>query len=542
MSLLHGLDGQELDFAEQIFAGIPMGLLILDESMGVVGCNGWLLARLPAEMARRTEEKPALLELFPELQGSRLAFAVQQALEMGQPAFLSNSLNPHPLPLYEGGDRSTERLNQTVHIIPLHGNMARFCLIQVQDVSHAVQREKLLAKKAALARDKELELEQALQVAYEASRAKSRFLAHMSHDIRTPLVSLLGFTEYLLDSELNADQRTHLEIIRKSGDNLLYLLSDILDFARIEAGKIQIHQESVSLEEVIKEALAPFLSLAAQKLIDLEYDIAPDLPEFVETDPNRLKQVFHNLISNAIKFTERGHVLIYAENSNSGVRFIIEDTGMGVAEDKQELVFESFAQQDESRSRRFEGTGLGLSIVRSLVEMMEGTVQIQSPIFQEGEREGGPGSRFIVTLPLKEGSPGIVGSRPQPAALDFSGKRILLAEDNPDNTLLFDRLFQRMGLRYEHAGNGERAVELARNNPDLILMDIQMPIMDGYEATRRIRNNGYKGPIVALTANAYKEDRDMAMEAGMNDYLAKPVGRRPLEQMLARWILSGVHT
>ncbi|MBU45726.1 MAG: hybrid sensor histidine kinase/response regulator [Spirochaetaceae bacterium] len=549
MTLLSQLGDLVPFLSEQIFAQLPMGLLVLDDNKRVLGINEWLLSRFPPELNR--EElllNRDLLQTLPELTNSRLSFAIDQALIAGQPGFLSQSLNPHPLPLYAGGDRSTERLHQTLNIIPLRSRDRMFCLIQVEDVSHAVQREKLLARKAAVARDKELELAAALEVAEEASRAKSRFLAHMSHDIRTPLVSLLGFTEYLLDTDISADQRLHLEIIRNSGDTLLYLLNDILDFARIEAGKVQFQNESVSLQSVLKEAIGPFLAVAAQKQLDLEYSLDPDLPAYVQSDSNRLKQVLHNLISNAVKFTERGRITVDVRPVEAGIQFLVEDTGLGISPDKQTDIFESFAQEDESSARKYGGTGLGLTIVKSLVDLMHGTVEVQSPVGLPslteapspvaGRNPGGPGSRFVVTLPLAAADAG-----PSPSRLEtgycFQGKRVLLAEDNPDNRLLFDRFFKKMNLEYENAKNGLEAVEKVQSGDfDLILMDIQMPEMDGYTATRKIRELGYVKPVIALTANAYKEDREMALEAGMSDHLAKPISRKSLEESLARWLLQ----
>lgn len=537
MTLLGRMDAPEQNFAEQIFSRLPMGLLIVDARLCIAGMNEWIGRRLPPDIRALEPEGKNLLEVFPDLKNSRLEFALEQALNAGQSGFLSNSLNPHPLPLYENGDRSGERLHQTLNIIPLRGADTNSCVIQIQDVSHAVQREKLLARKAAMARDKELELAAALEIAEEASRAKSRFLAHMSHDIRTPLVSLLGFTEYLLDSELSPDQRTHLEIIRKSGDTLLYLLNDILDFARIEAGKVRIQEESVSLESVLKDAIGPFLNLAAQKQLDLEYHLDPGVPATVLSDSNRLKQILHNLISNAVKFTERGRVRVDIYPDGKSVAFVVEDTGSGVAVDRQDAIFESFTQEDESRVRKFGGSGLGLSIVRSLAEMMGGNISLESPVSQGGS--GGPGSRFRVVLPLKKAEEDPSVATPETGKRSFEGKRVLLAEDNPDNALLFERLFRRMSLEFDHASNGRAAVELAKQNQyDLILMDIQMPEMDGYEATRRLRSEGHCGPIIALTANAYKEDRDMALDAGMDDYLAKPISRRTLESALAHWLLN----
>jgi len=431
-------------------------------------------------------------------------------------------------------------------------------------VSFAVKRLRRELDEARAQRTEELErlvatrtreLEHARIAAESASESKSAFVANMSHEIRTPMTAILGYAELLADpdSAETPGQRADLaDIIRRNGEHLLAIINDILDISKIEAGKMSVERINIDPVALVEEVLGLMRVRAESKRLRLEWGLVTPLPRLVRTDPLRLRQILTNLIGNAIKFTPAGCVYVSAafekgdREGDDRLVFSVRDSGIGMTPEQLDRVFQPFCQADDSATRRFGGTGLGLAISRRLAQALGGDITATST--------PGAGSCFRVCLtagktespapatepaaPHPQQSP--PPERVEPSATRVAGRRILIVEDGPDNQRLIARLLERAGAIIETADNGRvaihRLVDHGKPQFDLVLMDMQMPVLDGYQATFELRRLGVALPIVALTAHAITDDRARCIQAGCDDYLTKPITKSSLLEICSRWI------
>jgi PAS domain S-box-containing protein len=403
------------------------------------------------------------------------------------------------------------------------------------------------------------------EAALAASRAKSEFLANMTHELRTPLNGIVGFSDLLLESDLGEPYRSYVENVHISAETLMTLINDVLDFSKIEAGKMELEMQRVDIGQLLRNAAQSVRMGAENKGLDLVLSLDEQLPEAIETDPYRLTQVIVNLLSNAVKFTEYGFVqlrteVLAADNALARLRFSVRDTGVGIEPHHQDAIFDSFTQADPSTTRRFGGTGLGLAISNRILEQLDSNLELES--------EPGTGSTFsfeldVIPVAAVDTAAAGVGDTAPPSVGDVTVSapadaarhsdddrgvgpvRILVAEDEKINRLVTRRMIDRLVSHAEvvTAEDGRHAVEAFTSGGfDLVLMDVQMPVMDGYEASRAIREaEGADShiPIIALTAGVVQGERDRCLDAGMDDYVSKPVDLKRLGEALTKWLPAG---
>ncbi len=433
-----------------------------------------------------------------------------------------------------------------------------------QLLSRSAERNaELLRSTTSLSARSTQELRKAKRRAEAAARAKTQFLANMSHEIRTPLTAIVGYTDLMLEDadipDLPDVCREHLETIRRNGQHLLRILNDILDVSKIEAGRVDAERIHVSRREIIDDVVAVMRQASAEKGIGFDIHYTGEVPVTIQTDPTRLRQALMNLVGNAIKFTEQGGVRLAIEfhdtpDTGPVLQFAVSDTGVGLSPAACERIFDAFSQADASTTREFGGTGLGLTICKQLAALLGGDVIVES-IEGHGSTftltiDAGPIASTCLVDPENEVTEAEPVVEEDPTTATFlklireSGRpgRILLVEDGEDNRKLISLTLQRGGLEVECAENGAIGVEAAlralrENDPfDVILMDMQMPVLDGYGAAARLREEGYDGPIVALTAHAMRGDREKCIAAGCDDFATKPINRKELMTTLLSYL------
>ena len=431
-------------------------------------------------------------------------------------------------------------------------------IVPIQNDSGVIEGYVSIRQDITKRKEREAANERAAASERAASEAKSAFLANMSHEIRTPLNAILGYTEVLGSERITEHERAeHLETIRRNGEHLLSVINDVLDISKIEAGRMSVEPVELLTVELFTQAVSLMQVRADAKGLALDLEFETEIPRTIRTDPVRLRQVLLNLIGNAIKFTEIGGVRLIVgleEADEPMLRIEVADTGIGMTPEQRDRVFMPFAQADSSTTRKFGGTGLGLHISGRLVEMLGGEIGMTS--------EPGVGSSFIIRVPSGTGREvertsasdaweEVVALRKieqeHARATDreaLLGRRILVAEDGPDNQRLVRHFLEKAGASVDIVENGRLAVERMVADPayHAVLMDVQMPEMDGHEATRRIRAGGFTGPIIALTAHAMSEERDAILASGCDAFLTKPIVRQTLIETIARWVSSSDQT
>ena len=451
-----------------------------------------------------------ITEVIPEPLGSRLQKAVAKAFDSDEPTRVEYTFGSDDEMFYEGR------------------------MIKLSD-------ERLLIISRDITAQKKLEsgLLKAKAAAEAATAAKSNFLATMSHEIRTPMNGVIGMTGLLAQTELSAEQKDYVETIQASGDSLLRVINDILDYSKIESGKMSFEETLFSLEKVLDDSINLVVFEATKKGIVIEKQMEDDVPKFINSDRGRLRQILLNLLSNAVKFTESGMVKLSVKlesktKDSCHLKFSIMDTGIGIPQEKLDSLFKEFTQADSSHSRKYGGTGLGLAIVKNLVKLFGGKVKVQSKV--------GKGSTFKFTIHAKLGSKQTTSSNGgnQSTFTPISDKyplEVLLAEDNSVNRKLTSLFLEKLGYHNEYAIDGLEVIQLLKQKPyDLLLLDISMPNMDGYEVTKLIKEMDLENPpyIIGVSANAFKSDIDKALNAGMDDYITKPVKFEELKEKLIK--------
>jgi PAS domain S-box-containing protein len=466
--------------------------------------------------------------------------------DMEIPNNLAAALDWRGLPLFSKHRLATEELRDVeIHCcrVPVQGRSLVHAI--VHDVTDRMEAE------AAL-RETNRRLTAANEKAAHANQAKGEFLATVSHEIRTPLNGVIGMTGLLLDTKLDDEQKTYAEIVQSSGEALLRLINDILDYSKIEANKLELEIVDFYLPEFIREFSSMAEVTAREKGLGFSMVVNPRIPQHLRGDPGRVRQILANLFANAIKFTAEGRIRVQismesATGHQATLKFSVTDTGIGIAPEKQEIIFDKFTQVDASSKREFGGTGLGLAISRELTEMLGGKIGVESTpgkgstfwftvVFANPSIQT-PGQPVIQEEEIVETEPTMITGR-----FKFHRVRLLLVEDNSPNRMVILNILKKMGLKADAVADGKEAIDsLGKISYDLVLMDMQMPVMDGLTATRVLRHSNelatrFNVPVIALTANAMPEDRAACLEAGMSDYIAKPIHPRTLCNMLQKWL------
>lgn len=442
-----------------------------------------------------------------------------------------------PIIIFTNADiyRATEFFSQSGNISLLERPFSRFTLVRAVEVALRARRKQYQTRELLIA------LQNAKDESERANFAKSQFLANMSHEIRTPVGAILGFTELMKNPENPAEEnKRYMNIVERNSRHLLRLIDDILDLSKVESGKMSMEHSRLNLSDLLAELISVMNFKAQVKGIRFVTQLNTTIPEFIFSDSVRLRQILSNIIGNAIKFTDFGRVSVEMAYNEPMLQFLIHDTGPGIAESRRHKLFQAFSQADSSTTRKFGGTGLGLILSRRLAEAMEGHLDLISSVPGKGTTfaieikiEKVHNTRMVDQNSVKLASPTTTHETEKPI---LEGMKVLLVEDSLDNQALIQAYLSRTGADVKIANNGIQGFELALSESfDVVLMDIQMPVMDGHEATRKLRQFRYNKPVIALTAHAMNEERQRCIETGFTDFLTKPLHRTILLKTLERY-------
>jgi len=517
------------------------GIIIFDQNQIVISWNDWVEKHSGITADHAMGKRFA--QLFPDLVGHRIHEAIESNIRHGLPAIVSNTLNFAPFPFYVGPDFN-QPLKQNIYITNLKSSASEsppnsnYCLVNIVDVTAACLREESLEKNVLERKQAESALIEARRLAEEASNAKTQFLTNISHELRTPMNGILGMTELLRGMHLDKESADYVETLYSSSHALLTLLNDLLDFNKIETGTFSLVEDSFNLYQLASECLRLLSFKSKQKGLKVEQNIAPECPSYLLGDVGRLRQILINLLDNAIKFTEKGKInltidLLDENETSCFLNFTIHDTGIGITSDELPHIFDSFRQIDGGTTRQYSGTGLGLAISKQLTEMMHGELIVDSCV--------GKGSTFSFMLPLQKDVKATIEYNEINQNIKPLSGHILLVENEIANQKVASAMLTRLGLTVDIAGTGEEAIiKSAMFSYDIILMDLGLPDIDGIHVTWLIKARqdieGGDTPIIALTACVTEEDRNNCFDAGMCDFISKPVSLHELQKTLAMWL------